>query len=491
MSPSGASSGLIAPPSEYDIDPSIAHSHGADAGGAERRAHVRLTPRQLTARLKQGGAVTLIDVSAGGALLETSRILRPDSELILEFFDAASKHVAQMTSRVLRSHVARIDGVMKYRGACVFSQPLAHPELAAISTATAPLLKTDAHDFVKLEFALKAIVEAYLKRTDASGASGRPSAPATLIDALKHVRTAAQRRGDPMNAHLADLLGLVIPAFARSDSPEAIVRAVQEQLARQLPLLAIYPSSEPEDTASDRELITLSVPTDVTRPRLAVTAEFPVGYALDEGQFRLLKASSYLLGLVGERSTPAAPRPELAPRSEAAPRPEPPPEPESAAVVRPAPPVPGAPANGDRQIADVAELPAGWHRVVVRYVDGQILRGYSNDFNPGREHLQVGSTVNAPAGDRLLVPLSRLKAVFFVKSLEGNPERVDDQTFEVSPGARRVEITFRDGEVIQGSTMSYKAEGQGFLLLPANSRGNNLRIFVVTGAVRHMRFLNR
>lgn len=484
MSPSGASSALIAPPSESELNPFVPPDHGTETGGAERRAHVRLTPRQLSARLKQGGAVTLIDVSVGGALVETSRVLRPDTELVLEFFDVGSKHVAQMTSRVLRSHIARIDGVIKYRGACVFSQPLAHPELAAIATAAAPLLKTDAEDFVKLEFALKAIVEAYLKRADGS-ASGRPSTPATLIDALTHVRLAAKRRGDPMNAHLADLLGLVIPAFARSESPDVIVGAVQDQLARQLPLLAIHPSSEAEDASGDRELITLSVPTNASRPRLAVTAEFPAGYALDEGQFRLLKAGSYLIGLVGERSTAAA-------ASEPPPQPAPAPRPEAAPAVRSVPvPAAATPVNDDRKIADVADLPAGWHRVVVRYVDGQILRGYSNDFNPGREHLQVSSTIDAPAGDRLLVPLSRLKAVFFVKSLEGNPVRVDDQTFEVSPGARKVEITFRDGEVILGSTMSYKAEGQGFLLQPANSRGNNLRIFVVTGAVRHMRFMTR
>ena len=40
-----------------------------------------------------------------------------------------------------------------------------------------------------------------------------------------------------------------------------------------------------------------------------------------------------------------------------------------------------------------------------------------------------------------------------------------------------------------GSTLTYKPDGRGFFLQPANSQGNNLRIYVVNGAIRHMRFL--
>lgn len=93
------------------------------------------------------------------------------------------------------------------------------------------------------------------------------------------------------------------------------------------------------------------------------------------------------------------------------------------------------------------ELPAGWQRLVVRCVDGHLLRGYANAFSPDRGHLHVSPRVNCPANERLLVPFSRLKAVFFVKSLSGDPGRIDDQMFEeVRVGARRVEVTYRDGE---------------------------------------------
>ena len=93
------------------------------------------------------------------------------------------------------------------------------------------------------------------------------------------------------------------------------------------------------------------------------------------------------------------------------------------------------------------------------------------------------------ANERLLVPIARLKAVFFVKTLQGDPDRVDANTFDHNPRARKVEVTFRDGEVMVGSTLNYKPNGHGFFLQPASSRSNNVRIYVVTPAVRHMRFM--
>jgi hypothetical protein len=117
------------------------------------------------------------------------------------------------------------------------------------------------------------------------------------------------------------------------------------------------------------------------------------------------------------------------------------------------------------------------------------MRGYANDFHPERMHVHVSPRVQAPAAERLMVPLSRLKAVFFVKSLRGDSKRIDDQTFDSVASARRVEITFRDGEVMCGSTLSYKPNGRGFFLQPANGTGNNIRVFVMMAGVRHVRFL--
>jgi hypothetical protein len=129
-----------------------------------------------------------------------------------------------------------------------------------------------------------------------------------------------------------------------------------------------------------------------------------------------------------------------------------------------------------------------WQKIVVRYRDGQLLRGYTLDFHPSRGHFSLWPSINATANERVLVPHSRLKAVFFVRDFEGNPHHVAAAANNEAPAGRRIEVTFQDREVIQGTTLSYRPDGSGFFLIPNDPNGNNLRIFVVGGAVRHVRF---
>lgn len=470
MSPNrGASLALVTPAHSTPDFERVARIDRSS--GRERREHTRLTPAGLRARLKYGDTVTLLDVSAGGALVETARVLRPDTDLVLEIFDSRTKNVTQMISRVLRSQVAALDGGIRYRGACRFRQLLAHPSL--LSSAPAPLLHTDANDFLKLEFALKTIVEGYF-RSSGSGSAGRWRDASALLDALSRLRAAAERRDDHSNRQLAQLLGAALPGLERGERPQAIIRQLQDHLGRQLPLLAIRASGRAHLAAADREVVTLTMAADPDQPRIAVTAEFPSGFALNEAQFRLLKAGAYLVGLLG-RWPRSSDESELSPTDT--------PDGHDDARASAPPPVPVFTA------VDEEDLPVGWQRIVIRYADGQLLRGYSNDFYPDRAHLHLSPRVKCGSDERLLVPIPRLKAVFFVKSLYGDPQRVDDSQWDHSPGARKVEVLFRDGELLRGWTLNYKPNGQGFFLHPANARSNNLRIFVVATAIRHMRFV--
>ena len=72
--------------------------------------------------------------------------------------------------------------------------------------------------------------------------------------------------------------------------------------------------------------------------------------------------------------------------------------------------------------------------------------------------------------------------MFFVKDFDGNPDHVTPSGTNDAPAGRKIEVTFLEGEVIKGTTLSYRPDGSGY------SRGNNLRIFVVGGAVQHVRF---
>ena len=83
----------------------------------------------------------------------------------------------------------------------------------------------------------------------------------------------------------------------------------------------------------------------------------------------------------------------------------------------------------------------------------------------------------------VLVPMAQLKAIFFVRDFEGNPGRVDGQAFAERQPGRRIEVTFLDDEVLLGSTLGYRPDGTGFFVTPADSEGNNLRVFVLPGAI--------
>ncbi len=71
--------------------------------------------------------------------------------------------------------------------------------------------------------------------------------------------------------------------------------------------------------------------------------------------------------------------------------------------------------------------------------------------------------------------------------LEGDPARRPGADTSIERG-RRIEVTFEDGEVLVGTTLTYSPDGRGFFVMPLDTRGNNVRIFVAPGAVRHVKF---
>ena len=52
-----------------------------------------------------------------------------------------------------------------------------------------------------------------------------------------------------------------------------------------------------------------------------------------------------------------------------------------------------------------------------------------------------------------------------------------------------MEVTCKDGEVMVGTTTGYDPKRPGFFLFPVDPSSNNMRVFLVTSAVRNARFL--
>lgn len=113
----------------------------ADPVTQERRATPRISPvggsGMARARLRPGRTAHVVDLSAGGALIETDWRLLPGTRVELQFGQpAASVNVA---GKVLRCHVASLDRErIRYRGALSFEKRMSFGEPATHLGSTNP-----------------------------------------------------------------------------------------------------------------------------------------------------------------------------------------------------------------------------------------------------------------------------------------------------------------------------------------------------------------
>jgi hypothetical protein len=128
------------------------------------------------------------------------------------------------------------------------------------------------------------------------------------------------------------------------------------------------------------------------------------------------------------------------------------------------------------------------NKVVVRFSDGRVLKGTTEDFFPNRPAFHLRPL---GGGEVLDIRCKELKAVFFVKDFAGDPKRhetrgFDRATTDISRG-KRIAIRFKDGELVFGFTLTYMPDRSGFFITPADPSSNNLRIYVLTHAAREVK----
>ena len=130
------------------------------------------------------------------------------------------------------------------------------------------------------------------------------------------------------------------------------------------------------------------------------------------------------------------------------------------------------------------ETSARGSAVVARFVDGRVLKGTTQDFSPHKSNFHLAPS-DDPGARAMTVPLEELKAVFFVRTYEGNRKHVENRDIAGAKGqGRKILVTFADGEVLGGFTTGYSRDKQGFFVIPVDPKTNNTRIYVVTAAVK-------
>ena len=133
-------------------------------------------------------------------------------------------------------------------------------------------------------------------------------------------------------------------------------------------------------------------------------------------------------------------------------------------------------------------------KMVIRFADGRIEKGYSQDFFPNKPLFHLFKKL--PPSESSMskkIRVAELKAIFFVKSFAGNPDYKERKRFvegDVTQG-RKAEVAFLDGEILQGSVLGYDPKSSGFFLFPSDPKSNNRRVFVMNNAVKKFRYLEK
>jgi hypothetical protein len=128
-------------------------------------------------------------------------------------------------------------------------------------------------------------------------------------------------------------------------------------------------------------------------------------------------------------------------------------------------------------------------KVVVGFLNGGRIKGYIYDFSALEESFNLLPQEDPLQGEEIKVEMKDLKAVFFVWEFTSNPEHHDLLRAAAPMEGRKIEVTFTDGEKIVGKTTGYNPQRNGFFMYPADPRGNNIRIFVVTRNTRQVKLV--
>jgi hypothetical protein len=130
-------------------------------------------------------------------------------------------------------------------------------------------------------------------------------------------------------------------------------------------------------------------------------------------------------------------------------------------------------------------------KIVVRFSDGRVKKGYCQDFFPNKPLFHLIRNDAGRSQELEEIPVADLKALFFVNTFAGNPDYKERKEFAEgdSPKGRKVEVSFADGEILQGSVLGYSTKEPGFFLFPVDPNSNNLKAFVMNASVKEFRYL--
>ncbi len=133
-------------------------------------------------------------------------------------------------------------------------------------------------------------------------------------------------------------------------------------------------------------------------------------------------------------------------------------------------------------------------KVVLRFLNGGLMKGHLKEFSQDAQEIVFEALVKDGVKK---IPANDLKAIFFVKTFEGDREYREKKKYGIrKKEGRKIFVKFKDGEsmvgYLQGEMPWDKGfflskpdnKRTGFFLVPVDEDSNNLKIFVVRSSVK-------
>jgi len=133
-------------------------------------------------------------------------------------------------------------------------------------------------------------------------------------------------------------------------------------------------------------------------------------------------------------------------------------------------------------------------KVVLRFTDGKLLKGYLKEFSQD-SHKVLFKKLDGKKDQS--IPIPKLKAIFFVKTFDGDSKYVEKKIYGIRRSeGKKIFVKFNDNEsmigYLQGGVPWNKGfflsnpdkEKKGFFLVPVDEDSNNIKVFVVGSSVK-------
>jgi hypothetical protein len=131
------------------------------------------------------------------------------------------------------------------------------------------------------------------------------------------------------------------------------------------------------------------------------------------------------------------------------------------------------------------------HKVVAHFLTKEIKKGSAYDFTSDAPMMHLLRVDEAGKSQVDRINLDLIKAIFFVRSHEGNNLYKEKNEFE--PGksvyGKKLSVEFHDGEKIVGYSVNNPSQKKRFVMIPADPNGNNIKILINTDTIKDLKYL--